>query len=328
MNRLFAIFCIAALVVCSGCAVMNRDNTPTLNLVEKKLLPTETPQRYLVYPVLIPVGLGAVAIDALVVHPISVADDAAEDVRVALWRDLDWKNRYATECVLLPPRAVSTPFALLVCFFGRSVFDISPRGGEPHLRQRSKPSPTAPDETARQAELIAKAEQALLEAHPEEALIHATAAAGLQGRRTKEANALKLAALTDGKDFDGLSKAWGRQLSASRQPELVLKHISHLLQNGTVEDRMRMLAFMTAFHTRWLGYERTNTAEDELLTTIASLVESDSRPVAVQALNVVGSLATVGEYSDAKAVLQRIAKGKDPLLAAAAEEFLRPAPPR
>ena len=61
----------SALMLCTGCAVFNRENTPAANWVEDSLLPEPGPARTVSYVVLIPVGLAAVTVDAVVIRPVT-----------------------------------------------------------------------------------------------------------------------------------------------------------------------------------------------------------------------------------------------------------------
>ena len=136
ISRTGLVAMVGAVMLCTGCAVFNRDNTPVLNFVEDSLLPETNPARSIAYPLLLPVGLVAVTIDGVIIRPISVADDAVLDTKEDLWEDFNWKERYVTECVLLIPRTAFTPIVLVGYFLGRSTFDIEPRGGEPRFRDR------------------------------------------------------------------------------------------------------------------------------------------------------------------------------------------------
>ena len=126
MKQAILVLAIAVLFLCAGCAVFNRDNTPTVNLVEERLIPAENPARTLSYPVMIPVGLVAVIIDCVIVHPVTVADDAFGDTTDALWDCFEWDTEYVTECGSLVPRTLLTPIVFTGCFLGRSTFDIPP----------------------------------------------------------------------------------------------------------------------------------------------------------------------------------------------------------
>ncbi len=131
ISRTCLVAMVGAVMLCTGCAVFNCDNTPVLNFVEDRLLPEAKSARYFVYPLLLPAGLAAVAIDGVILRPISVADDAALDTKELLWEYFNWKERYVTECVLLIPRTALTPVVLGADFLGRTMLDVDPREAEP-----------------------------------------------------------------------------------------------------------------------------------------------------------------------------------------------------
>jgi hypothetical protein len=111
----------------SGCAFMNRENTLLLNQVEAHLWPEDTALRVAVFPLVFPAGLAAVLIDAFVVHPALVIENAAKDTGDVLWDNWEWEDHYVTECAALPWRAVLTPLVFTSDFLVRAFFDIPPR---------------------------------------------------------------------------------------------------------------------------------------------------------------------------------------------------------
>ena len=131
ISRTCLVAIVGALMLCSGCAIFNRDNTPALNFLEDRLLPEAKPARYFVYPLLLPAGLAAVVIDGVILRPISVADDALLDTKELLREHFDWKERYVTECVALVPRTAATPVVFGADFLGRTMLDVDPRYEHP-----------------------------------------------------------------------------------------------------------------------------------------------------------------------------------------------------
>jgi hypothetical protein len=109
---------------------MNRDNTLLLNAVEDHLWPESEPARYALFPVLFPVGLAAVTLDAAILHPAAIIDDAARDTKEALWTGFEWEEKYVTECTALPWRAALSPLFFSFAFAGRSFFDLPERDEE------------------------------------------------------------------------------------------------------------------------------------------------------------------------------------------------------
>lgn len=126
-KQLLKLFLIFTLIVLWGCAAFNRDNTPALNYVEKKLWPEKAVARAIAFPVIFPVGVAAASIDAFIIHPAYVVDDAAEDTDDLLWSRIDWETEYVTECAALPWRAIFTPVIFTGSFLGRSMFDFPKR---------------------------------------------------------------------------------------------------------------------------------------------------------------------------------------------------------
>ena len=122
MNR--ALLMLLPLCVCCSCAVAVPENRRLVTWVEENLVPEGETEKVLVAPVVLPIGMAAGVLDAFVVHPAYVIDDAYESTMDALWRDVDLG--YVTYCGSLPFRAALTP----VVFFGgalaRSIFDIEP----------------------------------------------------------------------------------------------------------------------------------------------------------------------------------------------------------
>ncbi|MHC4860182.1 MAG: HEAT repeat domain-containing protein, partial [Planctomycetota bacterium] len=140
---------LAAALLLEGCAWLNRDNTPLLNLVEENLWPESTGSRLAVFPVVFPLGFVAITGDAFVVHPITVVGDAIEDTGDALWDDWDWDEQYVTECAAIPWRAVATPFVFTGDFLGRAMFDVPRRAEEERKEERKKEPETRKEDVAR-----------------------------------------------------------------------------------------------------------------------------------------------------------------------------------
>jgi len=109
----------------SGCACFNKDNVPTLNFVEKHLVPESTTGQVVASPVLFPIGLVALGLDIAIVHPAMVVPDAASDTKDALWDHFDWDKMYVTGCAALPWRTFGTPVVFTGDFLGRAFFDVA-----------------------------------------------------------------------------------------------------------------------------------------------------------------------------------------------------------
>lgn len=133
MRRTLFILISFQLLLCSGCAVFNRNNTPALNFVEEHLLPKENPAQTLSFPLTVPAGFAAGALDMILFHPLSVAGDAWADTNELLWEKLDWDHQFVTTTVLNAPRVALMPVIFTAVFLTRSSFDISRRGGDIRL---------------------------------------------------------------------------------------------------------------------------------------------------------------------------------------------------
>ncbi len=115
-----------SLVLCSGCACMNRDNRPVLNWLDKGLqhsFVTESAgTRAVAAPVFIPLAYAAFIVDTVAVHPISAIPEAADHTMDILWPGSQ-STEFSDIAVFLP-KAVLTP----IFFFGnwalRSAFGI------------------------------------------------------------------------------------------------------------------------------------------------------------------------------------------------------------
>ena len=150
MRRSIILASCLTLLLSSGCAVFNRNNTPALNAVEQHLVPTDKTTQLLVSPVVIPLGFAAATLDMVLLHPLSVAGDAWDDTNDVLWQGLDFDNRYVTTTVMNAPRLAAMPVIFTADFLARSSFDISRRGGNVRLNKGdSAPKhggkPAAPD---------------------------------------------------------------------------------------------------------------------------------------------------------------------------------------
>ena len=316
MPKSLLVALVAVLTLCGGCAVFNRDNTPVLNFVEDKLLPETKPARYIVFPLLVPVSLAAVTIDAVIVRPIDVADDAVLDTKDALWKDFYWSERYVTECLLLVPRTVLTPAVLAGCFLARSTLDIEPRGGEPRLRERHRAEDERREKEQAQsiaAEKIASAAVALGEKRYHDALTLAEEAYRASGPEKDTALALKAAALLELRDIDG----FGRLMRGSRitlEPEILAPRIAGLLAQGTPRDQIALLIHLDR-SAAW-----SDNTHQEVTGALEALLGAEDRAVAMKALDVLRHRIN---QPAVRRILERIAKGDDPVLATAAAAYLK-----
>lgn len=122
MKRLAYTLLMATLLISSGCAVFNRNNTPALNFVEKNLIPKEDPARTISYPELYRLGWWQHQLTCLYFIRSSVISESWDDTTDMLWKKMPWETQYATTSASLIPRAVLTPVIFTGDFLFRSTF--------------------------------------------------------------------------------------------------------------------------------------------------------------------------------------------------------------
>ncbi len=103
-----------------GCAVFDSDNRRLLNTLDGAVQPESTPVRVALAPVALPVGTAALVTDMVLVHPVCVIPDAADDVYQLYWkpRDIDILRK----ALMLPLSIVLTPPTFLGDWLVRSLF--------------------------------------------------------------------------------------------------------------------------------------------------------------------------------------------------------------
>lgn len=92
---------ICLLVACCGlpgCTTMRDDSRRTLDALDRNLTPSSPVARGLLLPVAIPVGLGGLLCDTVVVNPVCALDDAWLDTTDLLWTSRD-ESMLATHAV-------------------------------------------------------------------------------------------------------------------------------------------------------------------------------------------------------------------------------------
>lgn len=279
---ILAIFTVAIL---NGCAIFNRDNTPALNFVEKHLVPAENPGRAISYPLTVPLGLVAVSLDMLLLHPASVADEAFDDTRKLLWDDLDWNGKYTKTLLSLAPRTAFTPLAFSLDFLGRSCLDIDTKGM------------TSAGQVARE-EQAKKAEAVFIENRPE--VLAATAAIkndGVKGLLTLETKPVFME-----------STHFSRALAG-------------LIINGKSEERMEALFKLGQLLQVGGASRAPDEARALLVAALSDCLTASDRALALKALQLLGGYRR--SDNDAEAVLWQVSRGADRTLAVAAREILR-----
>jgi hypothetical protein len=121
--------CLACALV-SGCAVTERANRRALNALDRHLTPPSALGRWAVAPGALPVSLVGLAADALVVHPLTVFDDAWRDTREWLWTPNRSESRFR-RAVLFPLTVLATPVVYVGDWTARAVFAIDPHDAPP-----------------------------------------------------------------------------------------------------------------------------------------------------------------------------------------------------
>lgn len=117
----------AVIGLASGCAVFNKQNTPLLNEVREHTIPKDRELNFFTLPLVVLVGTVAGTIDAVIVHPALVIDDAAGDTNDFLKWDARWRGHYFTQSALVIPKSAVTPVVYLTAYIRRAVFDVDPR---------------------------------------------------------------------------------------------------------------------------------------------------------------------------------------------------------
>jgi hypothetical protein len=117
----FGCLFLAALLL-AGCAITNRDNRRTLNQLDAWVRPESTAAKAALAPVAVPVGTAAGLTDMLLVHPVCVIPDAADDVYQLYWkpRDMDFLRK----TLLVPFCILATPPTFVADWLFRSIFDV------------------------------------------------------------------------------------------------------------------------------------------------------------------------------------------------------------
>ena len=112
----------ALLLSCSGCAIVDKDNRRTLNLLDELVRVEQSGWRIAAAPVFIPVGLLAGAADAVVVHPIVSIPEAADDAYEAIWENPEGSE--FRQMMLFVPKIVVTPLFFAGDWILRVLFPI------------------------------------------------------------------------------------------------------------------------------------------------------------------------------------------------------------
>lgn len=118
---------IVTLLCCSamsGCAVMNRENRPTLNsldhAMEGSAITGSTTGKVIAAPIAFPLGVTAGIIDMVVVTPARASIPAAKDTSSYLWENPQGSD--LRQMMLLMPKVAATPVVFVTDWAFRSVF--------------------------------------------------------------------------------------------------------------------------------------------------------------------------------------------------------------
>ncbi len=115
---------IAVLLACllGGCAVFERENRRALNALDEHAAPANAAARWSLAPLALPVGVAAVTVDMLLVHPVCSIDDAWADTVDWLWTPRG-ESRFR-RAVMLPLAAAATPVVFAGDLVARAAFPI------------------------------------------------------------------------------------------------------------------------------------------------------------------------------------------------------------
>ena len=108
----------------SGCACTDRDHMATTNWVDRKIVPSNRAAQWAMTPLLVPLGVGTLALDNVLMTPVVHLPSA--------WYDADRFFRaeaggYYTEMGVLPVRTALTPVVCVGSWLGRSFFAVKPQ---------------------------------------------------------------------------------------------------------------------------------------------------------------------------------------------------------
>jgi len=311
--KLSPIAALTLMLLLNGCAVFNPRNTPSLNWVDEHLLPEKQPKRGLVYPLVLPVGLVAVSIDALIVHPLQVVDDAAEDTDEVLWDHFDWDTEYVTECASLIPRAALTPPVFAIDFLGRSAFDFDEDAPDRRSRDQRRRDAQAEENYTAARTLFGggrydEAKQALIRS--------------LELRETDQASQLLARCLLELREYNDLADLFNAKSDYSgtgyrdliKSDDLAREYASALTMRP-VPDQMKLL-LLIAEHVRWRA--KWMDQEKPVRDAVESFVSSENAALALKAAEIISKF----DNSTRQALLEKVATHPDPAVATAARHLM------
>ena len=114
-RKLFGLFGMAlglsVLSTCSGCAIFNKDNRRTLNLLDDKVQFESTAGKVVGAPLFIPIGLASGLADAVVVHPVVSLPEAYDDTSDVVWENPEGSD--FRQAMIFIPKIAVTPLVFV-----------------------------------------------------------------------------------------------------------------------------------------------------------------------------------------------------------------------
>lgn len=92
------------------------------NTLDEVVAPESTTAKVALAPLFIPAGAVTLAVDAVILHPISVIPTAADDTLETIWEDPEGSLVWQT--FLFVPKVVFTPIFFSFDWLFRSLFDL------------------------------------------------------------------------------------------------------------------------------------------------------------------------------------------------------------
>lgn len=116
---------VSACVLAPACTIVRPDSRRTLDVLDHNLTPASSTARALLLPVAVPVGIGGILTDTLLVNPIHAIDDAWLDMVDVLWTSDD--ETPLRRALFVPLAALATPVVFAGDWLGRCVLPLPPR---------------------------------------------------------------------------------------------------------------------------------------------------------------------------------------------------------
>jgi len=126
MSARLLVVAFVALTV-SGCAFLNRANTPLLNALDEAVRPETTLAKVALGPIFVPAGVLCAALDIAVVHPVQSVGFAAAHTGRVLWTGQ--QGPLSERVLLFVPKLAATPLMFTVVWLADSVFDLRRQKG-------------------------------------------------------------------------------------------------------------------------------------------------------------------------------------------------------